>query len=358
MHDLPPELLKRVHVHSHYRDVDYARLAAHYGHRYVARRLERQLEIYDRVARRAAHPVGRWLRPLHRRGLVAGLWMTGQLGRARRLARSPHGVEREVWLTSLPAAFDGYRILHLTDFHFDYTPELAGILNAALREVAFDVCVLTGDYRGEDFGPYEESLSSLEEVRSALGEAVYAVLGNHDSLEIMLRLPEMGIRGLVNEAVWLERAGSRILLAGVDDGHWYRTHDFEPMRDQLSEAAMSVLLSHSPELFREGAAEGYDLMLSGHTHGGQVCLPGGIPLVAHVKDTPRAMIQGAWHWEGMQGYTSRGAGTSSVDCRLFCPGEFTVHILRRLEGTRPPRPSDPRTAEACGRSGEGAEKRG
>jgi len=328
MHELSPELMERVHVHSHYRDVDYARLAAHFGADYLERRIGRQLEIYDRVARFGAHPAGRWVKPVYRQSLKAGLWMTGQLGRARGMARAPQLVEREVWLEKLPAGFDGFRILHLTDFHFDYTPELAGILKEQLREVAFDVCVLTGDYRGEDFGPYEESLTALEEVRGVLGDSVYAVLGNHDSIEIMLRLPEMGIRGLVNEGVWLERGGGRILLSGVDDGHWYRTHEFGPMRDQVAEAAVSVLLSHSPELYREGAAEGYDLMLSGHTHGGQLCLPGGCPLVAHVKDTPRAMIRGAWAWEGMQGYTSRGAGTSSIDCRLNCPGEVTVHVLR------------------------------
>lgn len=332
MHELSPELLKRVHVHSHYRDVDYARLAAHYGVAYLEKRIGRQLQIYDRVAWFDAHRLARYVKPVYRKGLVTGLWLAGQLGGARRLARSPQLVEREVWLPDLPEGFDGFRILHLTDFHFDYTPELEGILKAQLAEVAFDVCVLTGDYRGESFGPYEESLGALEQVRSVLGKSVYAVLGNHDSVEILLRLPEMGIHALVNEAVWLEREGNRILLAGVDDGHWYKTHDFEPMRGQIGEAKVTVLLSHSPELYREAAEAGVDVMLSGHTHGGQLCLPGGVPLVAHVKNTPRAMIRGAWTWQGVQGYTSRGAGTSSIDCRLFCPGEVTVHVLRRGMG--------------------------
>jgi predicted MPP superfamily phosphohydrolase len=328
MHELPPDLLKRIHAHSHYRDVDYARLAAHYGTDFLIRRLERQLDIYDLAHYYQSHGLLRWRKPAYRRGLKAGLWMAGQLARSRHLARSPVWVEREVWLPDLPRAFDGFRILHLTDFHFDYTPELAEIVREKLKGAEFDVCVLTGDYRGEDYGPYEESLTALETVRSALGDAVYAVLGNHDSIEIMLRLPEMGIRGLVNEAVWLERSGERILLAGVDDGHWYRTHDFAALRPQMEEAEVTVLLSHTPELFREAAVAGADVMLSGHTHGGQLCLPGGFPLVAHVKNTPRAMIRGAWRWGSMQGYTSRGAGTSSIDCRLFCPGEISLHVLR------------------------------
>lgn len=331
MHDLPPELLKRVHAHSHYRDVDYARLAARVGPEFLARRLERQLRIYDRANHYMQHRIKRWIKPLYRRGLKAGLWAAGQLAGARALARAPVWIERDVFLPNLPRAFDGYRILHLTDFHFDYTPELAGILKERIREAKFDLCVLTGDYRGEDYGPYEESLTALEEVRSVLGEQVCAVLGNHDSIEIMLRLPEMGINGLVNEAVWLERDGERLLLAGVDDGHWYKTHDFTPIQKQMDDSPVTILLSHSPELYREAADAGADLMLSGHTHGGQICLPGGFPLIAHVKQTPRAMIRGAWRWKSLQGYTSRGAGTSSIDCRLFCPGEITVHALRRPE---------------------------
>lgn len=327
-HELPPELMKRVHAHSHYRDVDYERLSAHYGPELITRRLERQMDLYDRAARRSRNPLTAWVKPCYRTVIRTGLFCCGQLARARKNARTPELVEREVRLPRLPAAFDGYRILQLTDFHFDYTPELADILLEKVKGLSFDLCVLTGDYRGEEYGPYEESLRELERLRPALGDKVYAILGNHDSIEIMLRFPEMDIHGLVNEAVWLERGGARLLLAGIDDPHWYRTCDFEPLRPQMREASCAVLLAHSPEIHREAAAEGFDFMLSGHTHGGQLCLPGGFPLIAHVHDTPRAMIRGPWQVGNLQGYTSRGAGTSSVDVRLNCRGEITLHTLR------------------------------
>ncbi len=321
--------IQRIRRHSHYQQVDYDRLAARVGKDLLRRRLERQLVIYDKLERHAAHPLYRHGRQVFRSGIRTGLFLIGQLEAARRLARRPQRVEREIFLPELPEAFDGYRILQLSDFHFDFTPEMPELLPQWLEGLAFDLCVLTGDYRGETTGPYDESMRCLERCRPLLGPEVYAVLGNHDNIEIMLEFPRMGIQGLLNEAVWLERGGQRILLAGIDDAHHYKTQDFGPFLEELNKAETSILLSHSPEAYAEAAFCEFDLMLSGHTHGGQLCLPGGIPVLAHLHNTPRKMIRGAWTWQGMQGYTSRGIGASSIDCRWFCPPEITVHTLRR-----------------------------
>ena len=329
MHELPEELLARVRQHSHYREVDYQLLARRFGAALVAKRLALQMEVYDKVAARERHGVKRWVRPMFRRGILTSLYCSGQLGRARRLARNPLIVERDVFFDRLPDAFDGHRILHLSDFHFDYTEELPEIVAEAIRDLAFDTCVLTGDFRGETYGPYEESLRSLERCREALGPEVYAVLGNHDNIEIMLRFPDMGIHGLLNEAVWLEKGGTRILLAGVDDPHYYKTHDFTPLRESVRAAEVAILLAHSPEAHRQAVEAGFDFMLSGHTHGGQICLPGGRAVIAHVKDTPREMVKGPWRAGQMQGYTSTGVGTSTLDCRLNCRAEITLHVLRK-----------------------------
>lgn len=326
---LPPDLLRRVHAHSHYRDVDYELLVNLYGLDLICRRLDMQMRIYDHAARRASRPWSAWIKPVYRNGIRIALACSGQLKRAREQARNPQIVERDILLPTLPQAFDGFRILHLTDFHFDYTPGLVDRLAELLKPLEFDICVLTGDYRGEDFGPYEESVRDLERLRPVLGQEVYGILGNHDCIELMLHFPTLGIHGLLNDSVWLERDGARLLLAGIDDPHWYQTHDFAPIRPRLAETDCSILLAHSPEIFREAAAEGFDVMLCGHTHGGQICLPGGFPLVAHLPcSTPRALIHGTWREGAMQGYTSRGAGTSSVDCRLNCRGEITLHTLR------------------------------
>jgi hypothetical protein len=86
-------------------------------------------------------------------------------------------------------------------------------------------------------------------------------------------------------------------------------------------------LAHSPEPYRLAAHAGFDLMLSGHTHGGQICLPGGIALMTNA-DCPRRFCKGAWRYHTMQGYTSVGSGSSVVGVRFNCPPEMTLHQLR------------------------------
>ena len=89
----------------------------------------------------------------------------------------------------------------------------------------------------------------------------------------------------------------------------------------------AILLSHTPEVYRQAAEAGFVLMLSGHTHGGQLCLPGSIPIKLEAV-LPRSMGAGAWKYRGMNGYTSVGVGTSILPVRLNCPAEITLHVLR------------------------------
>ncbi|MGB3390432.1 MAG: hypothetical protein WBA88_20910, partial [Pseudaminobacter sp.] len=97
-----------------------------------------------------------------------------------------------------------------------------------------------------------------------------------------------------------------------------------------STQSFSVLLSHTPEIYRQAAHAGFDVLLAGHTHGGQICLPGGVPITLDAK-LPRAMGAGAWIYNDMVGYTSVGAGTSIVAARLNCPPEITLHqFVRKL----------------------------
>ena len=92
--------------------------------------------------------------------------------------------------------------------------------------------------------------------------------------------------------------------------------------------AFSILLSHTPEIYRQAAHAGFDVLLAGHTHGGQICLPGGIPITLDSK-LPRKMGAGAWMYHSMMGYTSVGAGSSVVAVRLNCLPEITLHHLAR-----------------------------
>jgi predicted MPP superfamily phosphohydrolase len=138
----------------------------------------------------------------------------------------------------------------------------------------------------------------------------------------------MGMRMLFNECETLTRGGEQIYLAGVDDPHFYRADDIAKAASQIPAEVFSILLSHTPETYAEAAAHGFDLMLSGHTHGGQLCLPGGIPIKLEAV-LPRALGAGAWRHESLVGYTSVGVGTSLLPVRLNCPPEVTLHRLRR-----------------------------
>jgi predicted MPP superfamily phosphohydrolase len=227
---------------------------------------------------------------------------------------------------SVPQLFRGFRILQITDLHADRSELAIQRLTEILPEVSYDVCVLTGDYRGDSYAPCEPAFASLARVRAVLRGPVYGVLGNHDTIDLLLGLEEMGIRMLLNESVAIERGGERIHFAGVDDAHHHRADNIEKAVATIPDDEFSVLLSHTPEIYRQAAHAGCSLMLSGHTHGGQICLPGGIPVRLNAV-LPRHMGAGPWTFLSMIGYTSVGVGVSGVPVRFNCPPEITLHHL-------------------------------
>jgi len=122
---------------------------------------------------------------------------------------------------------------------------------------------------------------------------VYGVLGNHDSIRMVPSIEAMGICMLFNECEPIVRDGQRIFLAGVDDPHFYRADDIEKAASQVPADAFSILLAHTPEVYDRAMSARFDLMLCGHTHGGQLCLPGGIPIKLEAA-LPRFMGAGPW----------------------------------------------------------------
>jgi hypothetical protein len=131
----------------------------------------------------------------------------------------------------------------------------------------------TGDYRGKTFGPFEATLDALAKIRSVLKEPIYGVLGNHDTIQMVPAIEAMGIRMLLNECEVIVRADQQIFLGGIDDAHFFRADNIEKTVSSIPKGAFSILLSHTPEVYRQAAHASFDLMLSGHTHGGQLCLP-------------------------------------------------------------------------------------
>ena len=204
---------------------------------------------------------------------MTGLYWRGQKN-TERIAIRHNYIERE----DVPSKFEGFTILQLSDLHADMNPGPMRRLVELLGEVKYDVCVLTGDYRGETFGPFDAALEGVALVRSHLKEPVYGVLGNHDTIRMVPGLEEMGIRMLLNESETITLDGQRIHLAGIDDAHYYRADNIQNAASKIPHDEFSILLSHTPEIYRQAAHADFKLLLSGHTHGGQVCLPGSIPI--------------------------------------------------------------------------------
>jgi len=256
--------------------------------------------------------------------------------RALRNTLSLRARENVFRLPGLPPAFDGLRLLHLSDLHLDCAaagegglarPIVGWLDRAGLR---FDLCLITGDFRYKTHGSYLEVAEQMALLMPALRcrHGVYGVLGNHDFIEEVPYLERLGLRLLVNEAAPIRLRGKRLWLVGVDDPHFYGTHDLGRAMAPVSSGEAVIALVHSPEIAEEAARCGVSLYLAGHTHGGQVCLPGGIPvyLDAHC---PRRRARGRWRCGAMQGYTSAGAGCSGLLARLNCPPEVAIHVLRR-----------------------------
>jgi predicted MPP superfamily phosphohydrolase len=239
----------------------------------------------------------------------------------------------------LPSAFDGFRIIQISDIHLEeYTEEffLRRVVDR-INALAPDLVLITGDFITD--GRFTRKNPSAAARRcAALLSAIacplrYGVFGNHDidlSRVIRNQLENNGIPLLVNQSLRIERGGQHFWLAGLDDtlgGH-----------PNLSEAitaspdAPVILMVHEPdyanEIFLHSRGKLIDLVLSGHTHGGQVRLPGIPPLRRTLPVGGREYPEGTYALGNFQLYVNRGLGTVGVPCRLNCPPEITEITLR------------------------------
>jgi len=255
--------------------------------------------------------------------------LAGLYGRGRRNALAPQVVELDLSFASLPAAFDGYRILHVTDPHLDALPELAAVAGRMIAGIEVDLLVLTGDVLADHEAPPASATAPLERLLAGVvvGDRRLAVLGNHDPAAMVDALERLGFEVLLNRSIALTRQGERIVVTGLDDVHCFYT---DAARTALfgGDGDFRVALVHSPEMADHAAEAGVALYLCGHTHGGQVCLPGGRALLTRLTRCRHA-ASGLWRDGPTTGYTSRGLGTSWPTLRYNCPGELTVITLRR-----------------------------
>lgn len=272
------------------------------------------------------------LHPENWRGFPATLRMllrtAGLYRRGRRNALNVRLREHTLHVKGLPPAFHGYRLLQISDPHLDMNPDVPAVLADVARSVRADACVFTGDFRFATDGDCGDALGGLAKLMGAVTAPAYAVLGNHDCLAMIPPMEALGIRVLFNEGVPLRRGDAALWLAGVDDPHYFQLHDLDAALVGRPPTAPALLLAHSPEIHAGAAAIGFKAMLCGHTHGGQICLPGGIPLLTNAR-CARRYSRGSWQCGGLSGYTSLGAGASVLDVRFNSPAEIVLHELRK-----------------------------
>lgn len=237
--------------------------------------------------------------------------------------------ETEIPIHQLPVSLDGMKILHISDLHIDGSPKLYENIIEKIKPLCYDIAVMTGDYRFLIWGNVATAHGYLKHIIDVMQtkSPVYGILGNHDIFITAEYLDSLGVRMLMNEGVALRRNGAVLYLAGVDAKIHYNAADIDAAL--AGRASMPViLLAHSPMLYLDAAVRNVDVYLCGHTHGGQICLPGGIPLKTKVV-SPFKTKKGFWKHKRMIGFTHAGLGSSGFFARFHCPPEIVIHTLCR-----------------------------
>ena len=229
----------------------------------------------------------------------------------------------------LPDMFDNYQILHLSDLHLDIMPGLVAAIEKLDINLHADLVVFTGDFKDNTQIDYSSLQTSFSKLISLLKnkDGMLAVPGNHDSHLLPNFLSHFGIETLINESISISRSKKEIFITGVDDVYSFYSNEADrALSNPLS--GFKILLVHSPNFINQASFHNYHLYLTGHTHGGQICLPGERPILT--RGIPSKFIKGPWVYNNLSGYTSRGLGCSTVPLRLFSHGEITKLTLRAL----------------------------
>ncbi|MDZ8087791.1 MAG: metallophosphoesterase [Nostoc sp. DedQUE12b] len=256
-------------------------------------------------------------------------------------------------IAGLPASLQGKKLVQLSDFHYDglrLSEEMLEKAIALTNEAKPDLILLTGDYVTDDPTPIHQLVLRLKHLQSRSG--IYAILGNHDiykqaKAEVTEALTSIGIHVLWNEIAY--PLGKEFPLVGLAD-YWSREFHPAPIMNQLNPDTPCIVLSHNPDTAEILQTWRVDLQLSGHTHGGQIVIPGIGPAALLyeklVKKIPRKVrrrfpflevnVSVVNHWEWAQGlhrlgknqlYINRGLGTY-LPGRLFCRPEVTIITLQ------------------------------
>ena len=231
---------------------------------------------------------------------------------------------------NLPTEFDNLTILHLSDLHVNHTPEIVDKIIQLVDGVSFDLCIITGDFHHKHTRSYDDTISLMKRLYPVLSKArfgIYATIGNHDSLLLANQLENLGITFLINETIEIKQQDDSISITGLEDIHYPERYALEAISNYKLENSFRIIFAHTPEMLRYSESlNGF--FLCGHTHGGQVCLPNGKPIILNTS-VPLKFSRSRWRFHCLQGYTSFGAGTSGIPIRFNCPPEIALHTLKR-----------------------------
>jgi len=285
-----------------------------------------------------------WVSNRHRLPFASALWLSASIALVSYLTGSalvlafrprPRSVELtrlEVGIPGLPEAFDGYRILHLSDTHAGLFVS-PGALAARLRAAGSldpDLIVFTGDLADRSFHCAEAAAGLLAGLHS--GGGVVAVLGNHDHWigeeQVARALSLRGVEVLANTHLAVRRGGGALYFAGVKDASYLRQDDLAAALACIPDGAPVILLSHTPDIVRKPPSARAALTLSGHTHGGQVVVPLLGPLYVPAR-LGRAYASGLHEIGGRWLFVTRGLGEVFPPLRVNCPPEVALLTLRR-----------------------------
>jgi uncharacterized protein len=244
-------------------------------------------------------------------------------------------VHLTIHLPRLPDPFAGLKIVQISDFHFEEYTEAAFLERVVRRvnEAAPDLVVMTGDFVSTKPLPKRFGIRLAYHCAKLLSQIKcplrYAILGNHDALVgahgVIDALRTHGIPVLVNSHVPIERDGRRLWLAGIRDVLQERP-DLDAALPSGNGSEPVILLAHEPDFADRAVGRKVDLVLSGHTHGGQVVLPFLPPLLLPLMG--KKYVHGHFRLrDGMQLYVNRGIGAVTLPFRLRCPPEITVITL-------------------------------
>ena len=235
----------------------------------------------------------------------------------------------QVPITNLKPGLEGFRIVQLSDIHLHPFIQIEFVETAVelVNKLQPDLIALTGDYVYEGAASVFELAPVLALLNAKYG--IFAVLGNHDlwtdAVVVRAGLEREGVSVLVNQGVALSVGRDNIYLAGLDDA-WSGQPDLSAALDGSATDIPVILLAHEPDVADMSALDGrVSLQLSGHSHGGQVRLPGvGAPILPYLG---QKYEQGVYRVNNMWVYTNRGLGVIPPPVRLNCPPEITEITL-------------------------------